>query len=112
MSTPSTSSRPLLPDESWNTITDSACSIVSSVVIHGDGSWKIFVHNKEVPATNSLLAQFPNHIVASSNAAMQLVHAVHSSAFCPGNPDIAPYRSSVDARFKVEVAIGYCTTHA
>lgn len=63
------------------------CSVTVSVIIHCNNSWKVFVHNREVPATNSILSTFPDSILPSSDTAMQLVHAVHRAALCPGNPE-------------------------
>ena len=86
----------LLPDNHWHVIehgdavhlceirkTSNGTSTVTSSVI--DNVWKVFIHDKKVPAKCPLLATFPDNILLSQVST--LVDTVHSAARCPGNPE-------------------------
>ena len=89
----------LLPDNHWHVIehgdevhlcefrktSNGTSTVTSSVSIYPDNVWKVFIHDKKVPAKCPLLATFPDNILLSQVST--LVDTVHSAARCPGNPE-------------------------
>ena len=65
---------------------DGVCQVTASVVFSNEGTWNVYACGKKVPESCCLLKEFPS-CISSTDALLDLISAVDTAVYCPGNPD-------------------------
>ena len=64
---------------------DDSPLITHFIVVHSDLSWKVTIHNQQVPSTCSKLSRIPSKLIVESFKSLILL--VDTCSVCPGHPD-------------------------
>ena len=64
---------------------DDSPLITHFIVVHSDLSWKVTIHNQQVPSTCSKLSRIPSKLTVESFKS--LISLVDTCSVCPGHPD-------------------------
>ena len=65
---------------------DGVCQVTASVVFSSEGAWNVYACGKKVPESCYLLKEFPS-CISTINALLDLISAIDTAVYCPGNPD-------------------------
>ena len=81
--------RSCLPDKiilcKLSVTNDDSPLITHFIVVHSDLSWKVTIHNQQVPSTCSKLSRIPSKLTVESFKS--LISLVDTCSVCPGHPD-------------------------